>query len=244
MGAYLVFFPRARIRMVWWMIVFIVPLSLPAIAVIGMYFIQDLALAAWNMGRPLTGGVAYAAHTGGMVAGIVVALVAKPFLRKGAGTPWDRDTGFSERAEAEGAAGGGEGVAPATWGLRRALPEDDLRDQIAGAVLDDRMDLALDLHERWAAVAPRLPLPARIALEIGHELMRRGRVEEAAVAYARFLEDHGKADDAPEAHFRLGLIHARATGDLAAAREHLRRAAADHADAATRASAARELAQL
>jgi len=239
MGAYLVFFPRARIRMIWWMILLIVPLSLPAIVVIGMYFVQDLVLAAWNLGRPLSGGTAYAAHTGGMVAGIVVALVAKPFLPRGKDPAWERDTGFArgDASKEEGAPGGG-------WGGRQAAPRADLRDAIVGAVLDGRMDLALDLHGRRSGGEARESLPPRVALEIGHELMRRGRVDEAAEEYRRFLGDHGEAGDAPEAHFRLGLIHARATGDLAAAREHLRRAAAAHRDPATRATARRELDRL
>ena len=237
MGTYLVFFPRARIRMIWWLILVIVPLALPAVAVIGMYFVQDLVLAAWNVGRPVTGGVAYAAHTGGMVAGILVGLLAKPFLRRSAATPWDRDTGF--------APGGGGGGAPGTaWERPRTLPPTDLADQIAGAVLDDRMDLALELHGRWAESSPRGPLPPRIALEIGHELLRRGRVQEAADAYARFLGDHPRAADVPEALFRLGLIHARATGDLRAARDLLARVVAEHPDPATRASARRELERL
>ena len=73
MGAYLVFFPRARIRMIWWILV-VLPFTLPAIVVILMYFFQDLVLAALSLGRPVTGGTAYAAHTGGMVAGIVAVL--------------------------------------------------------------------------------------------------------------------------------------------------------------------------
>jgi membrane associated rhomboid family serine protease len=239
MGAYLIFFPRARIRMVWWMILVIVPLSLPAIVVIGMYFFQDLVLAALNLGRPVMGGVAYAAHTGGMVAGILVALVAKPFLRGSSSTAWDRDTGFAGRDG--GGAGDGGGAAAREWVRPPAGARAGLRDSIAGAVLDDRMDLALDLHREWVDAGRPDPLPPRIALEIGHELLRRGRVEEAADVYERFLAEHPASADGPDAAFRLGMIHARATGDLARARELLGLAAAKHPDPAARERARREL---
>jgi membrane associated rhomboid family serine protease len=235
MGAYLVFFPRARIRMIWWILV-VLPFTLPAIVVILMYFFQDLMLAALSLGRPVTGGTAYAAHTGGMVAGIVAGLLFKPFLRRGGGSAWDRDTGFSNRpipATGPGAADPDE--------RPPLLPGADLRTQIVGAVYDGRMDLALELHGRWLESPAREPLPARVEVEIAHEALRRGRVEEAAEGYARFLEAHPDAPDALEARFRLGLIHARATGDVAAARALLRRVSIEHPDPATRDRARREL---
>ena len=240
MGAYLVFFPRARIRMIWWILV-VLPFTLPAIVVILMYFFQDLVLAALSLGRPVTGGTAYAAHTGGMVAGILAGLVCKPFLRRGRGSAWDRDTGFSNGPLP--AAGAGAPEAGVDDGLERppVLPGADLRTQIIGAVYDGRMDLALELHDRWSADPGAEPLPPRVALEIAHEALRRGRVDEAAAGYAAFLERHPSSKDALEARFRLGLIHARATGDAAAARELLRQVSTSHPDPATRERARREL---
>ena len=236
MGAYVVFFPRARIRMIWWILV-VLPFTLPAVVVILMYFFQDLVLAALSLGRPVGGGTAYAAHAGGMVAGIVAGFLLKPFLRRRAGSAWDRDTGFENGpAPPRGPFAVDPGSEPP-----RTIPSPDLRDQIVGAVLDGRMDLALDLHSRWTAQPRTEALPPRIALEIAHEALRRGRVEEAAEGYARFLEEHPRSPDAVEARFRLGLIHARATGDAAAARELLRDVAAGHPDPATRDRARREL---
>ena len=240
MGAYLVFFPRARIRMIWWILV-VLPFTLPAVVVILMYFFQDLVLAALSLGRPVTGGTAYAAHTGGMVAGILAGLVCKPFLRRGRGSAWDRDTGFSNGPlPATGAGAPDPGVDDA-FGPPPVLPGADLRTQIVGAVYDRRMDLALELHDRWSADPGAEPLPPRVALEIAHEALRRGRVDDAAAGYAAFLERHPSSSDALEARFRLGLIHARATGDTAAARELLRQVATSHPDPATRARARKEL---
>ena len=109
----------------------------------------------------------------------------------------------------------------------------------AGAVLDGRLDLALDLNDRWMERPRSEVLPPVVEMEIAHEIFRRGRVEEAAKAYLRY-----RGDDAAEAKFRLGLIHTRALGDREKAREWLRQAAAEHPDPETAAFARRELAKL
>jgi membrane associated rhomboid family serine protease len=227
MGAYLVLFPRARIRMVVLLFVFFYSFVWPAIFVIGLYFLQDLALGVLVGTRSEGGGIAYVAHTGGMLAGVVTALLLKPWLRLPAdGNAWDRDTGFAAH----------DGP--------RTIPLPDLRDQLVGAVLDGRMDLALELHRRWSGMPRGEALPPGVEIEIAHEIFRRGRVEEAGEAYHRFLADHPGTPDAAEAKFRLGLIHLRATGDRAKAREWLRQAAAEHPDPETAAFARRELGRL
>ncbi len=243
MGAYLVFFPRARIKMIVWLFILILPFTLPALLVIGLYFIQDLVLGI-TLGTRMVGGTAYTAHTGGMVAGILAALLLKPLLRRGVPeTEWDRDTGFARRDPGlppvtipDGAGGSVQVAVPSN------LP--DLRDRIVGAVLDGRMDLALELHRRWAADPRSWTLPPAVALEIAHEMLRRGRVEEAEAGYRKYLEGHPPGPDAAEAKFRLGLIRARAAGDREQAREWLRQAAAEHPNPETAAYARRELEKL
>jgi membrane associated rhomboid family serine protease len=238
MGAYLVFFPRARIRMIMW-ILYVVPFTLPALVVIGLYFVKDLALAVLAGTHFEGGGVAYAAHTGGMLAGILSGLLLKPWLRRpGLPSAWDRDTGFVPGG-GPGSAGGREPYDPP-----RTIPLPDLRDQIVGAVLDGRMDLALELQRRRLDGPSGAPLPPAVELEIAHEIFRRGRVEEAEQAYLRFLDVHPGGRDAAEAKFRLGLIHARALGDRARARRWLAEAAAEHPDPETAAFARRELDRL
>jgi membrane associated rhomboid family serine protease len=237
MGAYLVFFPRARIRMILW-VLFIIPFTLPALVVIGLYFLQDLFLGAVLKERAL-GGVAYAAHTGGMVAGIVAALLLKPFLRGGPASSWDRDTGFAP-------GGDGEDVVfdPRRPDPPRTIPMPDLRDQLVGAVLDGRMDLALDLYGRWVEEPRMEVLPPEVEIEVAHEIFRQGRVVEALEAYRRFLGSHPRAEDAPEAKFRVGLIYGKSEGDPVEARRWLRQAAEEHPDPETAAFARRELDRL
>lgn len=72
LGAYIVMYPRAKvltlllIRLVW-----IVPI--PAAVFIGFWFLLQLLYTALNMG----GGVAYWAHIGGFVAGVVIIFILR-----------------------------------------------------------------------------------------------------------------------------------------------------------------------
>ena len=71
MGAYLVLYPRARIDTVFWFIFFVRVVPLPAWVMLGYWMVLQLTgtLAASAGGG---GGVAYGAHVGGFVAGLVL----------------------------------------------------------------------------------------------------------------------------------------------------------------------------
>lgn len=72
MGAFLVTYPRDRIRSILMIFVFIRVTYVPAALLIGVWFlIQFVNLGA--VGNAPTGGVAYAAHVGGFIFGAVAA---------------------------------------------------------------------------------------------------------------------------------------------------------------------------
>jgi membrane associated rhomboid family serine protease len=74
LGAYMVLFPRAPILG----LLFFFVLTFPAWFVIGAWFVfQNLLPAVATLG-PRTGGVAFFAHIGGFMAGL---LLVRPFLR-------------------------------------------------------------------------------------------------------------------------------------------------------------------
>ncbi len=81
LGAYLVLFPHARVRVV-------VPggmvTALPAIIVLGFWIVLQLFSGVGSIARTDetadVGGVAYMAHVGGFVAGVVLGLLARPFI--------------------------------------------------------------------------------------------------------------------------------------------------------------------
>lgn len=76
LGAYLIEFPRARIRSLLFLGYFIRFVNVPAIVVLGMWFVLQSLSGLFSLSVTSTGGVAYFAHIGGFVAGL---LLIKPF---------------------------------------------------------------------------------------------------------------------------------------------------------------------
>ena len=80
LGAYLIWFPQARITTLIFLGFFVTTINVPALVIIGIFFVQNLISgfaslqAAANMSVE-TGGVAYWAHLGGFVVGSIFALV-------------------------------------------------------------------------------------------------------------------------------------------------------------------------
>ena len=69
LGAYFVFFPRARVLTL--VIVFIAPL--PAAVFIGLWFVMNFMSGVSSLGALNTGGVAWWAHVGGFLLGALIA---------------------------------------------------------------------------------------------------------------------------------------------------------------------------
>jgi membrane associated rhomboid family serine protease len=83
LGAYLVLYPRARVTTL--VIFFVITVvQLPAIIVLGAWFVLQLFSGVGELGQHVNGGVAYFAHIGGFVFGALVALL---FLRRRSGDP-------------------------------------------------------------------------------------------------------------------------------------------------------------
>jgi membrane associated rhomboid family serine protease len=72
LGAYLVLFPRAHVIVVIPLGFFIQPMRLPAIFVLGFWFVLQFIEGGLAAGTKEGGGVAYWAHIGGFIAGIVL----------------------------------------------------------------------------------------------------------------------------------------------------------------------------
>jgi membrane associated rhomboid family serine protease len=89
MAAYLVLFPTNRVKVLLTLgVVLLRPIMVPAIFMIGVWallqFVNGLGAIAVS---EQTSGVAYWAHIGGFVAGLVITLLGKPFLERGEGVP-------------------------------------------------------------------------------------------------------------------------------------------------------------
>jgi membrane associated rhomboid family serine protease len=69
LGGYLLLFPKARVVTVIFIVFFFTILELPALLVLGLWFLQQAVFAAMDIGGS-GGGVAYFAHVGGFVFGL------------------------------------------------------------------------------------------------------------------------------------------------------------------------------
>jgi membrane associated rhomboid family serine protease len=69
LGGYLLLFPKARVVTVIFIVFFFTLLELPALIVLGLWFLQQAVFAAMDIGGS-GGGVAYFAHVGGFVFGL------------------------------------------------------------------------------------------------------------------------------------------------------------------------------
>jgi len=78
LGAYFIIYPNVRIRTLIGVGFFWRVIRVPAYAMIGLWFLYQLMLAS----VPLNTGVAYWAHIGGFLAGMTLARIIRPKLRK------------------------------------------------------------------------------------------------------------------------------------------------------------------
>ena len=78
LGAYVVLFPGARVHTLLFLGFFITVVRIPAFVVIGMWFVFQLVSGLFSLGMQ-GGGVAWFAHIGGFIAGVVL---IKFFIRK------------------------------------------------------------------------------------------------------------------------------------------------------------------
>ena len=70
LGGYLMLFPRARVLVLVPLGFFMHTLRVPALFVLGIWFVMQFLYSAMTTGQP--GGVAYWAHIGGFVAGAIL----------------------------------------------------------------------------------------------------------------------------------------------------------------------------
>jgi membrane associated rhomboid family serine protease len=80
LGGYLILFPGARVMTLIPIFMFITVRELPAIVVLGLWFVLQLFTGAATLGPPSAesgGGVAYFAHIGGFVMGILLVLLLR-----------------------------------------------------------------------------------------------------------------------------------------------------------------------
>lgn len=96
MGGYLLLFPRAKVDVLFIFIVFFRVVPIPAWIMLGLWFGFQVVNGAMTPAD--VGGVAYWAHAGGFVAGLVLCLPL--WLRRGGPQFWSRTQGLLPHPEA------------------------------------------------------------------------------------------------------------------------------------------------
>ena len=89
LGGYLLIYPRARVVTVIFIVVLFTIIELPALAVLGLWFVQQVAFGFFDLSSPAGegGGVAYFAHIGGFLLGMAL---IRAFATKIKETPTSR----------------------------------------------------------------------------------------------------------------------------------------------------------
>jgi len=77
MGAYIVLFPAVRVRLWIFLLVFVTRVNVPAYLMLGYWFLLQVLGANVSALSAEGGGVAYAAHAGGFIAGALLVTVFK-----------------------------------------------------------------------------------------------------------------------------------------------------------------------
>lgn len=72
LGAYAITWPWARVRSLVFLFLFVTVIDMPAMLVLGVWFLAQLGGALGNTQMELSGGVAWWAHVGGFVAGMIL----------------------------------------------------------------------------------------------------------------------------------------------------------------------------
>jgi membrane associated rhomboid family serine protease len=195
LGFYFVWFPRNRVRL--WVMLFPFFMNVvyaPARWVLGFYLIADniLPLLATS---GTGGGVAYGAHIGGFLGGVVVAWAAN--RRAVLVRPTDFGTPPATPARYE------------TPGSLAALVENGDFEEAA------RMYVGLSPRETTRLLTE----PQSLAL--GNWMAARGHIHAALTVFQRHLHDYPIGAGAADAHVGAGLLQLRAFGQPTAAYQHL-----------------------
>jgi membrane associated rhomboid family serine protease len=95
MGGYLLLFPRARVDVLFIFVIFFRIIAIPAWVVLGIWFAIQLFSGFFTPSD--AGGVAYWAHAGGFIAGVLMTFPL--WLRRGAGNYWKVTSGHPPHPE-------------------------------------------------------------------------------------------------------------------------------------------------
>lgn len=187
LGFYFLWFPRNRVHLLL-LFPFLVRVTVSARTLLGLYIVVENVFP-FILARGAS-GVAYGAHIGGFVAGL---LIAKAIDRRTLTAP---PAGYAAGAS--------------------AVTSGDLREAIAAGRLADaaRAYFALPVESTRRLLTPQE------SLSLGDWLLADGQPRAALSMYRRHLRDHPSGSSAAAAHLGAGLVQMRYLGQPTAAYQH------------------------
>jgi len=240
-GAYLVFFPRTRIRVL--IFFFIIGIYwIPSVWFIGFAIARDFLFQGFAPGD----GVARLAHLGGYAFGIGVCLALlglkivprEPYDLFSLGRQAQRRRQFKELAS-KGKTGWSHEAVPGEAPKRKREPEIDPRIAEARAEVSRRLvagepEQAVEAYRHMLEVAGRSALPRRNQIDIANILFQAGEHKDAAQAYEVFLKAYRDDPETARVRLMLGLLYARYLDQPDLARPMLEKARSTVPDASQR----------
>jgi membrane associated rhomboid family serine protease len=82
LGGYILLYPRARVLTLIFLIFFVTFIEIPAVLVLGVWFLEQLYFGLADLSDPTGGGVAYFAHIGGFAFGLIFIRVFATRVRR------------------------------------------------------------------------------------------------------------------------------------------------------------------
>lgn len=248
-GAYLVMFPRSRVAVL--ILFFLITIvHIPALWLIGLFFVFDLFQGLMSEFGGGFSGTAHFAHIGGTLYGAgaglllmrtklidrdqmdLLAMIRRWRLRR------QHASGLKKMGQAHQSQ---FDIVPAAAADPKVLQMQDLRDGINAAFERDNLREAGRLYSQLLRVDDAQVLSMQRQLDVANQLAADRKYAEAAAAYERFLERYHRHEQYAQTQLMLGLIYARYLARPGPARQHLQAALAHLADPEEREIAVREL---
>ena len=204
LGFYFVFFPRNTVKVFIFFFPFLIDvIRVPARIVLGIYLIINNLFPFFATAGSSGGGVAYAAHIGGFIAGGIAAWVMS--RREMTGRPKEYRKPAAAMKEVRSPA-----------------------DAITGAIGIGEYEKAAQLYFSLPAEKTRRLIPAEDSLAMGNWLSQNGHAEAALAVFRRVIRDFPVGPNTAAAHVGAGIVQLYQMGEPTAAYQHFLDALENH----------------
>jgi membrane associated rhomboid family serine protease len=185
LGLYFIWFPRNKVRLLVFLFPFFFVWKIGARIVLGFYLFAENLLPFLFSGEGSGGGVAYGAHIGGFLAGLVGAYGLEKWVA------------FNCRRDARKCAGEPSGSRdfpslPSSERVQKLFQAGDQEEAVKGYFSLDRAD--------------RRAIPVTTALEMAEWLAAQQQGDAALAVYRQILDDHPRGQNLGRIFLGIGLV--------------------------------------